>query len=81
MKTTEEARAALEALTPKQRQVALMLAQGLNTAQIADLMCVTEGTIKDHRYAAYKALGIKKSVQLGVIVGMSGMALEMGVAA
>lgn len=81
MKTTEEARAALESLTPKQRQVALMLAQGLNTSQIADRMCVTEGTIKDHRYAAYKALGIKKSVQLGVIVGMSGLAADLEVAA
>lgn len=76
MKTSEEARAALDALTKKQRKVVLMLAQGLGAPEIADLLCLTETTIKTHRCDAYKALGIKKAVQLGVIVGMAGLVTD-----
>lgn len=81
MKTSEEARAALDALTKKQRKVVLMLPQGLGTPEIADLLCLTEATIKTHRYDAYKALGIKKAVQLGVLVGMAGLVTDWRTAA
>lgn len=81
MKTSEEARAALDALTKKQRKVVLMLAQGLEAAEIAELLFVTEHTVKFHRYAAYKAMGITKAVQLGVIAGMAGLVTDWRAAA
>lgn len=81
MKTSEEARAALDTLTKKQRQVVMMLVQGLGVPEIAEVLCLTEETIKGHRCAAYKALGIKKAVQLGVIVGMAGLVTDWRTAA
>ncbi|MFZ3193714.1 MAG: LuxR C-terminal-related transcriptional regulator [Moraxellaceae bacterium] len=76
MTKSEEAKAALDLLTRKQRQIALMLANGLGTPEIAEQLCVTEDTIKTHRYNTYKALGIKKAVQLGVILGMAGLVTD-----
>lgn len=81
MKTSEEAKAALDALTKKQRKVVLMLAQGLEAAEIAELLFVTEYTVKFHRCAAYRALGITKAVQLGVIAGMAGLVTDWRAAA
>lgn len=76
MKTSEEARAALAALTKKQLRVVEMLAHGLDAPEIAAVMSLSEYTIRFHRHSAYKALGIKKAVQLGVIVGMASLVTD-----
>ena len=76
MKTEAQARAALESLTSKQRQVAEMLVHGLTAREIAEVLFVSEHTAKTHRYDLYKRLGIKKPGQLGVLLAMAGVVTD-----
>lgn len=76
MKTSVEARAALDALPWEQRELAVLLAGGMGTKEIAYRRKLAEGTIKFHRNTLYRTLGVKKAIQLGVIVGMAGLVTD-----
>lgn len=49
--------AAINALPPRQREVAALRAQGLSGAEIAEALGMAEGTVKAHWFEARKKLG------------------------
>jgi non-specific serine/threonine protein kinase len=53
-------------LTKRQREVAVLVAEGLTNAQIAARLHLSERTIENHVFNALSALGLHKRVQLAV---------------
>ena len=60
------ASSALEVLTPRQREVAGLVAQGLTNAEIADLLVRAEGTVANHVQDIMRRLGLRRRTQLAV---------------
>jgi DNA-binding NarL/FixJ family response regulator len=58
----------LSGLTPRQRQVAELLARGYSNKQIAARLCVSVRTVESHRANIYEKLGISSIRELYVIV-------------
>ncbi|HEY1125626.1 MAG TPA: PAS domain-containing protein [Sphingobium sp.] len=59
----DEATTRLEALTRRQREVLLGMAAGKSSKQIAFDLTLTERTIKMHRGALIRALGVRSAVE------------------
>jgi DNA-binding NarL/FixJ family response regulator len=53
----------LGALTPRQHEILELVCEGLSNAQIAERLFLTESTIKQHLYAAYKLLNVRNRIQ------------------
>jgi DNA-binding NarL/FixJ family response regulator len=53
----------LGTLTPRQREILELVCEGLSNAQIAERLFLTESTIKQHLYAAYKLLNVRNRIQ------------------
>jgi DNA-binding NarL/FixJ family response regulator len=51
------------ALTPRQREILVLVAQGLSNAEIAKRLHLTENTIKQHLRHAYKTLKVKNRTE------------------
>jgi DNA-binding CsgD family transcriptional regulator len=51
-------------LTPRQREVIQLLAEGKSMKEAADILGVTPRTIAFHKYKMMKDLGIKTSAEL-----------------
>ena len=66
----ESLRAAAEAviavLTPRQQEVAALIASGLSNAEIARRLVLTEGTVANHVEAILRRLGFRSRTQIGV---------------
>jgi DNA-binding NarL/FixJ family response regulator len=54
----------LHELTPRQREVLQLLAEGHSMKQIADILNVTPRTVQFHKYRMMHQLGIKSSAEL-----------------
>jgi DNA-binding NarL/FixJ family response regulator len=54
----------LNQLTPRQREVLQLLAEGHSMKQVADLLNVTPRTVQFHKYSMMQQLGIKSSAEL-----------------
>ena len=52
-----------DVLTPRQREVLELVAEGLSNAQIANRLFLTEFTVKQHLYKAYRLLGVRNRIQ------------------
>lgn len=64
-----EPRFGMHVLSPRELQVATLIAQGNSTEEVAKMLGVTEGTIKNQRKAVYRKLGIVRSTQLPHAMG------------
>jgi DNA-binding NarL/FixJ family response regulator len=53
----------LSALTARQREILELVAEGLTNAQIAERLFLSEYTVKQHLFAAYKLLGARNRVE------------------
>lgn len=51
-------------LSPREREVVVLVARGLTSRQIADQLCVSLKTIETHRYRIFRELQIKSRAQL-----------------
>lgn len=63
---------ALEALTPREREVLRLVAEGLHNREIGERLGVTEHTVKFHLAAVFGKLGVStraEAVQKGVRLG------------
>jgi DNA-binding NarL/FixJ family response regulator len=61
------ANALLEPLTERERDVLQQMAFGRRNAEIADLLCVTEGTVKTHVHSILRKFGVEDRTQAVVI--------------
>jgi DNA-binding NarL/FixJ family response regulator len=51
-------------LTPRQRQIASLIADGLSNKQIARSLCIERATVKNHVHAILIKLGITRRDQV-----------------
>ena len=65
----------IQPLTPRERQIALLVCTGLSNKQIAQQLTVTEGTVKVHLHNVYEKLAIRNRTMLALL------ALKLGVTA
>jgi DNA-binding CsgD family transcriptional regulator len=54
------ARRASDSLTPREAEVAQLVADGLSNREIAAELCITQGTVKWHLNSVYGKLGVKR---------------------
>jgi DNA-binding NarL/FixJ family response regulator len=69
----DEGGALLEPLTDREREVLQQMAFGRRNAEIADLLCVTEGTIKTHVHSILRKFGVEDRTQAVVIALRQGI--------
>lgn len=60
-------------LTGRQKDILLMIARGVQTKQIARNLQISDGTVKVHLKAIFKALGVKNRTQAAVVAGQLGL--------
>ncbi len=61
-------RDALATLTPRERELSLLVAKGLRNREIAERMAVTEGTVKVYLNTVYTKLGLVNRTALALLV-------------
>lgn len=64
---------AVHALSPREREVLLLLAEGLSNQEIADRLYVSPATVKSHVAAVLATLGVRDRVQAVVRAFRSGL--------
>ncbi|MEU3641964.1 response regulator transcription factor [Lentzea sp. NPDC034063] len=68
-----QARAQVESLTVRERDVLALLGQGLSNAQIARRLDLVEGTVKGHVSAILSRLGAENRVQAAIVAHEAGL--------
>jgi len=56
-----------DSLTTRERQIVLVLSEGLTNKEIARRLRLTEGTVKIHLHNIYQKLGISNRTALAVL--------------
>ena len=67
MEQIAQLRERYELLTPRERQVAALVASGLMNKQVANELSISEVTVKMHRGSAMRKLGVKSLARLARI--------------
>ncbi|MCR3749164.1 response regulator [Lentzea californiensis] len=70
-----QARAQVESLTARERDVLALLGEGLSNAQIARRLELVEGTVKGHVSAILSRLGAENRVQAAIVAHEAGLAV------
>ena len=65
-------------LTPREAEIARLVAAGLSNKQIARKASIAEGTVKIHLHSAYQKLGIANRATLAVMVSSDAGELGQG---
>ncbi|WP_430791156.1 response regulator transcription factor [Actinoplanes sp. G11-F43] len=65
--------ARLEGLSTREREVLILLAQGLSNGEIAQQLFVSEGTVKTHVYRVFTKLGCENRVQAAMLAQRAGL--------
>jgi DNA-binding NarL/FixJ family response regulator len=55
----------LAGLTPRQDEIASLVAEGLSNKDIAQRTCLSVGTVKDHVHAILNRLGLRRRGEIG----------------
>ncbi|GAA0958030.1 response regulator transcription factor [Kribbella koreensis] len=69
-----EAAEALDALTPREREVAITVAEGLSNAEIAERLSVSESTVKVHVGHVMAKLAVPNRTKLALLIHEAGLA-------
>ncbi|MFL1706776.1 response regulator transcription factor [Campylobacter sp. MOP7] len=70
--SNEKSLAALERLTPKEKEVANFIYQGLSNQEIAEVANISLRTVKAHISAIFEKTGVKDRINLVVLMRKSG---------
>ena len=62
----------LATLTPREREVVLLIGEGASNKKIASRLMITEHTVKAHLTTIFRKLGLSGRVQLAVLANQSG---------
>jgi len=71
--TNKAASAEMAKLTPREREVVILLAQGLSDTELAVQLSISEATVKTHIAHALTKLGCRNRAQLIVTAYQSGL--------
>jgi two-component system nitrate/nitrite response regulator NarL len=61
----------VKALTVRERQIALLVCDGLSNKQLGEQLNLTEGTVKVHLHKIYRKLGLRNRAALSALVATS----------
>lgn len=64
----EERERRLTPLSPREKEIALLVAQGMSNHQIGEALQITERTVKAHMGATFAKLGVKDRLGLALLV-------------
>ena len=59
---------ALASLSPRQREVVALIADGRSNREIADELCISEGTVKNYVTRVLEVMGVADRTQLAVLL-------------
>lgn len=62
----------LEALSARQREILDLVAEGLTNAEISHRLFISESTVKQHLYAAYRLLGVNNRTEAARAIRSAG---------
>lgn len=63
----------IDSLTPRELEVALLLAQGLRMTQAGTRLCLSAKTIATHKYRVFDKLGVRDAVGLARVLRQHGL--------
>lgn len=66
----------LDALTTREREILLLIAQGLSNREIAEQLYLSRGTVKAHSHNIYNKLGVANRTQALLKAGELGLLVE-----
>lgn len=55
-------------LTPRQFEIAQLVASGKSNRDIAAFLCVSTRTVENHLYSMYAKLGVRSRTELAILV-------------
>ena len=66
MMQRNEAQVLAETLSPREREIVAMIADGMRNKEIASKLSISEGTVKTHLHTIYRKLNVDGRVELAV---------------
>jgi DNA-binding CsgD family transcriptional regulator len=61
-----------ESLSPREREIAVLAAQGRSNMEIARELSISHKTVEKHLASTYQKLGVPRRMQLAAHVGVGG---------